>query len=435
MRILEELGRRNAGSREPFLIGPTGSLAFEEIADAAANPAVDIDSIAPGSVVALVGDFDRGTIATMLALLDRGAIVMPLTAGTAPDHDYFFAAGKAEWVIRGELAEHRYSGAATGHPLVAALRARRHPGVIFFSSGTTGRPKAILHDFNNFLERYAEARPALRALNFLLFDHAGGINTMLHTLFNRGVVIVPFERSPEAVARDLEVHHVELLPATPTFLRMMLFAGVFDTISLRHLRIVTYGTERMEQSTLDQLCAKLPDADFRQTYGLSELGVLQVKSRARDSLWMKIGGKGIETKIVDNVLYIRSENRMLGYMNAPSPFVDGWYDTGDIVEQDGEFIKVTGRAKEVLNVGGLKILPGEIERVALLHPDVLRAKAIGVPNPITGQHIEVTVEPREGASLDRRAVIAHFRSHLVKQLSPHKVVIGKVPVSHRFKQK
>jgi acyl-CoA synthetase (AMP-forming)/AMP-acid ligase II len=126
---------------------------------------------------------------------------------------------------------------------------------------------------------------------------------------------------------------------------------------------------------------------------------------------------------------------MLGYMNAPSPFADGWYDTGDIVEQDDGWIQVVGRAKEVLNVGGLKILPGEVERVALLHPDVLRAKAVGVPNPITGQHIEVTVEPKQGATLDKRAVMTHFRRHLVKQLSPHRVIVGKVAVSHRFKQK
>jgi acyl-CoA synthetase (AMP-forming)/AMP-acid ligase II len=183
------------------------------------------------------------------------------------------------------------------------------------------------------------------------------------------------------------------------------------------------------------LCARLPNVDFRQTYGLSELGVFQVRSRARDSLWMQIGGKGIETRIDDGVLHIRSDNRMLGYLNAPSPFDDGWYDTGDIVEVDDGWMKVVGRAKEVLNVGGLKILPGEVERVALMYPAVLRAKVVGVENPITGQHIEVTVEPQEGASIDRRAIMAHFRAHLQKQLSPHRVIVGKVPVSHRFKQK
>src|SRR5678815_6121648 len=135
---------------------------------------------------------------------------------------------------------------------------------------------------------------------------------------------------------------------------MMLLSGVFDTMSFPDLRVVTYGTERMDQGTLDTLCAKLPNVDFRQTYGLSELGVFQVRSRSRDSLWMKIGGEGIETRIVDNVLHIRSANRMLGYLNAPSPFIDGWYDTGDLVERDGDYIKVVGRARDVLNVGGLK---------------------------------------------------------------------------------
>jgi long-chain acyl-CoA synthetase len=432
MTILEELRRRNEGNHQPFLIGPGGSLAFDDIA--AARTAADLVEINQGDVVALVGDFDGQTIATMLELLDRGAVLMPLTDGTRADHDYFFESGRAEWVIRENRLE-RLAPRREDHPLIEEVRHRGHPGIIFFSSGTTGRPKAILHDFTNFLARYATPRPPLRALNFLLFDHAGGINTMLHTLFNRGVVIVPSERTPETIAAEMVRHRVELLPATPTFLRMMLLAGVFDTMEFPDLRVITYGTERMDQGTLERLCAKLPDVDFRQTYGLSELGVFQVRSRARDSLWMKIGGKGIETRIVDGVLHIRSENRMLGYLNAPSPFVDGWYDTGDIVEQDGDYIMVVGRAKEVLNIGGLKILPGEVERVALLHPDVLRAKVIGVPNPITGQHIEVVVEPREGAALDRRAMMTHFRSHLVKQLSPHKVTIDKVEVSHRFKQK
>jgi len=434
MKILERLAERNAGRPDPFLISARGNLSFDDIAHASNQSGLDLSEIKQGDVVAQIGDFDGPTIATMLELLDRGVVLMPLTERTRSDHDYFFESGRAEWVIRDNRVE-RLAPRAEDHLLIEEVRHRGHPGIIFFSSGTTGRPKAILHDFNNFLERYAVPRAPLRALNFLLFDHAGGINTMLHTLFNRGVVIVPSERTPETLAANMIEHRVELLPTTPTFLRMMLLSGVFDTMSFPDLRVVTYGTERMDQGTLDRLCAKLPNVDFRQTYGLSELGVFQVKSKARDSLWMQIGGKGIETRIVDDVLFIRSDNRMLGYLNAPSPFVDGWYDTGDIVEQDGDYIKVVGRAKEVLNVGGLKILPGEVERVALLHPDVLRAKVIGVANPITGQHIEVTVQPKEGAALDRRAMMSHFRSHLVKQLAPHKVTIGEVPLSHRFKQK
>ncbi len=434
MPLLDQLASRQTDRQRPFLIGPSESLSFAQVEDSARKPDLRLEHIKTGDVVAVVGDFDADSIALAFRLLDMGAILMPLTAGTKADHEYFFESGLAQWVIRGDTIEPR-PNRTKSNQLIGEIRSREHPGIIFFSSGTTGRPKAILHDFQNFLARYATPRPALRTLNFLLFDHAGGINTLLHTLFNSGVTIVPSERSPEAIASDMMRHGVELLPATPTFLRMMLLAGVFEEDSYPALRVITYGTERMDQGTLDTLCAKLPRVDFRQTYGLSELGVFQVKSRARDSLWMKVGGEGLETKIEDGVLHIRSANRMLGYLNAPSPFVDGWYDTGDLVEEHDGWIKVVGRAKEVINVGGLKILPGEVERIALLYPGVLRAKAHGVSNPITGQHIELTAEPEPGVSLDRKALMAHFRRHLQKQLSPHRITIGPVEVSHRFKQK
>ena len=435
MGILEELASRQTDRGRPFLIGAGASLTFAQVEAAARRDDARVHDIEAGDVVAIVGDFDADSIALSLRLLDAGATLMPLTSGTKPDHEYFLESGGAQWVIRGDAIERRLLPADIAiNPLIADLRQRNHPGVIFFSSGTTGRPKAILHDFRNFLARYTVPRPALVTLNFLLFDHAGGINTLLYTLFNSGVVVVPSERTPDAIAADIERHSVELLPATPTFLRMMLLAGLFDEDRYPSLRVITYGTERMDQGTLNLLCEKLPRVDFRQTYGLSELGVFQVKSRARDSLWMRIGGEGIETRVTDGVLQIRSANRMLGYLNAPSPFVDGWYDTGDIVEEQDGFIKIVGRAKEIINVGGLKILPGEVERVALLYPGVLRAKAHGVGNPITGQHIELTAEPEPGTSLDRRALMAHFRRHLQKQLCPSKVTIGPVAVSHRFKQ-
>jgi acyl-CoA synthetase (AMP-forming)/AMP-acid ligase II len=430
--ILDQLAARNEGNVAPFLITPSDRLTFKEIAAAAKESEALIAPVNPGDIVAIIGDFDRPSIAAMLQLLDRNAIVVPLTDGTKADHEYFLESAGAQWLLRdGKLSRLETSGKA--NQLIEELRSRGHPGIIFFSSGTTGRPKAILHDFQNFLARYAGPRPALRTLNFLLFDHAGGINTMLHTLFNRGTTIAPPERTPDSVVETIRNENIELLPTTPTFLRMMLLGGSFEK-PLPSLRVITYGTERMDQGTLDRLCALLPNVDFRQTYGLSELGVFQVKSKARDSLWMKIGGAGLEITISDNVLLIRSANRMLGYLNAPSPFVDGWYNTGDVVEERDGFIRIVGRASEVFNVGGLKILPGEVERIALTYPGVLRAKAYGVANPITGQHIEIICEPEEGVTLDRRALMMHFRSHLQKQLCPHKIIIGPVPVSHRFKQ-
>jgi long-chain acyl-CoA synthetase len=192
----------------------------------------------------------------------------------------------------------------------------------------------------------------------------------------------------------------------------------------------------MDEPTLRRLAAGLPEVDLRQTYGMSELGILRVKSEARYSLFMKVGGEGVETRVrPDRVLEIRAAGRMLGYLNAPSPFTeDGWYDTRDVVEEKGNYVRVVGRTSEVINVGGRKILPGEIERVALLHPAVVLAKAMAGANPITGEHIEVRVQLRDGVAATRQEMVAHFRDLLPEGLRPHRIVFETVEVGHRFKR-
>ncbi len=430
MGLLDELLVRNESRKEPFFVGASFQLKVEDLVKC---EGVDISDVRQGDVVAIIGDFDARSLATVLRLIDLGSIVVPLTDDTRAEHEYFFDAAQVNVVIEGDRVSRR-DVVAQVHPCLSQLRNSGHPGLVLFSSGTTGRPKAVLHDFSYFLSRYRTPRPALRTLNFLLFDHIGGINTFFHTIFNGGQVISPSSRTPSSVVSDISRYHIELLPTTPTFLRMMLLAGVLDTSEIESLKVITYGTERMDQPTLDRLCEALPQVDFRQTYGMSELGILRVKSRGRDSLWMAVGGEGVETKVIDQVLYIRSVNRMLGYLNSPSPFdSDGWYNTGDIVEQDGAYLKIVGRSKQVINIGGVKVLPSEIERVALLHPDVLLAKACGVPNPITGQHIQITCQPRIGAQLNRQLLRVHFSEHLPEHFRPQSIRIGEVMVSHRYK--
>ena len=360
---------------------------------------MDLSTIRPGDVVAVIGDFEPQAIATLLRLIDLSVVIVPLTEDTRHDHDYFNDAAKVDVVISGDQVT-RIQREQASDPLLGELRRGQHAGLVLFSTGTTGRPKAILHDMSSFLRRYDTPRPTLRTMSFLMFDHIGGINTLLHTLFNRGTVIAPRERTVASVLQTCVDHDVEVLPTTPTFLRMMLMSGMIPDGVPRSLRIITYGTERMDQPTLDQLCELLPNVDFRQTYGMSELGIVRVKSESRDSLFMKIGGEGVETRVVDNVLHIRSASRMLGYLNADSPFDDeGWYNTNDVVETKGEFIKVVGRTAEVINVGGLKFMASEVEKVALTFPGVAHAKAIGRDNPLTGQHVELSVEPHEDVEL------------------------------------
>lgn len=416
---------------EPFLITPQGELTFQAVEDA---QGLDLTNIGPGDVVCLVGDFEPFSIRTLLELVDRGAVVVPLTKETRTQHDYFFDITQPKAVIS-DLAISFGNSSVKSAGLLKAFSEQRKSGLVLFTSGTTGKPKAILHDFSRFLERFQTPRPPLRTLSFLLFDHIGGLNTLFHTLFNKGLIVSPQSRDVASVLRACAEHEVELLPTTPTFLRMLLMSEYVTDKFPESLRLITYGTERMDQATLSRLCDLLPQVEFRQTYGMSELGILRIKTRARDSLWMQVGGEGVETKVVNDVLHIRSLNRMVGYINAPDPFDDdGWYNTTDVVERDGDWLKITGRTKDLANVGGLKFSTSEVEDVALEFPGVELAKAEAKENPITGNHVELTVQKSENSELH----VGELRQFLKTRLEPHKqpmrVSLGTVGVSPRYKK-
>lgn len=430
MKILEKLAEIWSGIDYPFLIHKDNKLKFSEITS---QIPVDLTKVRKGDVVAIIGDFNPSSILTLLRLIDIGVVVVPLTIETRNEHEYFFESALVDVVIDGTKVMRRSQNQK--HEFIEKLRALEHAGLVLFSTGTTGRPKAIIHDLTLFLKRFETPRPTLRTINFLLFDHIGGINTLLHTLFNKGVVVAPESRTVDSILETCRKFEVEVLPTTPTFLRMMLISGAVPSKVPDCLKIVTYGTERMDQPTLDELCKLLPNIDFRQTFGMSELGIVRVKSEARNSLYMKVGGEGVETRVVHGVLQIYSSSRMLGYLNAPSPFdAEGWYDTKDVVEVKEGYYKVTGRISDVINVGGLKFMASEVERVALQFPNVSLVKATAKPNPITGQHVELLVQPIEGSIIDKDSLIAFLKNKLQPHMVPKRIHLESVAVGHRFKR-
>ena len=430
MKLIEQLSKIWNGIDYPFLIHGGVELKFSEIAS---QNLVDLSLVKQGDVVAIIGDFNPSSILTLLRLIDLGVVVVPLTVETTHEHEYFFESALVDVVIKDGLINRRSNNQK--HEFIESLRAKNHAGLVLFSTGTTGRPKAILHDLTLFLKRFETPRPTLRTINFLLFDHIGGINTLLHTLFNKGVVVAPEARTVDSVLETCRKFDVEVLPTTPTFLRLMLMSGAVPDKVPSCLKVVTYGTERMDQPTLDDLCKLLPNVDFRQTFGMSELGIVRVKSEARDSLFMKVGGEGVETRVVNNVLQIRSESRMLGYLNAPSPFdAEGWYDTKDVVDVKDGYYKVTGRISDVINVGGLKFMASEVERIALNFPNVSLVKATPKQNPITGQHVELLVQPTKEGAVDKDLLMAFLKEKLQPHMVPKRIRIESVIIGHRFKR-
>jgi acyl-CoA synthetase (AMP-forming)/AMP-acid ligase II len=174
----------------------------------------------------------------------------------------------------------------------------------------------------------------------------------------------------------------------------------------------------------------LPDTKLKQTYGLSEVGIVRSKSESSASLWIKIGGEGVETKIVDDILFIRAKSAMLGYLNAPSPFdEDGWFNTKDKVEvkEDG-YIKILGRITDLINVGGEKVYPIEVEGVLLKFEGVKDAHVFGEKNPLVGNVVaaEISVDPEN----NNKDFIKNLRTFCVNNLEKFKIPVKFILVEH-----
>ena len=392
--------------------------------------ALDKNEIGPGTVVAIEGDYSPQSVALFLALIDRGAIIVPLTAAVAVQRDEFRSIAEVQLAVTlrtGEAVEMtRLNAGPLRNDLLRKLAETGEPGLVLFSSGSTGKSKAALHTLTSLLKKFQTRRYSLITLAFLMLDHIGGINTLLYVLSNAGTLVCVEGRDPDVVCAAIERHGVELLPTSPTFLNLLLISEAYKRHSLSSLKRITYGTEVMPQRTLDRIHELVPHVELQQTYGLSEIGILRSKSRSADSLWVKVGGEDFETRIHEGTLWVKAQSAMLGYLNAPSPFdADGWFNTGDAVEVDGDFIRILGRKSEMINVGGEKVYPVEVENVLLRMTNVTDVAVTGEPNPITGQMVVARfnlLEPEDPASF-RKRVKEYCRDKLAPYKTPAKIAI------------
>lgn len=386
---------------------------------------IDRKDLRPGAVVGLEGEFSPNSIALFLALAERGAILAPESRARRAGRAEREALAQVEArfaVDESDDVRFQRSGRVASHELYDELRGRGHPGLVQCSSGTTGQPKAAVHDLTLLLEKFRVERPALTTLAFMVFDHLGGINTTLHTLSNGALLVAPGERSPATVCRLVEEHRIELLPATPTFLNLLLLGGAHRAHDMSSLRVISYGAEPMPAATLARLREAFPGVRLQQTYGMIELGAMRTKSRADGSLWLKVGGEGYETRVVDGMLQVRARSLLLGYLNAPTPITaDGWFETGDMVEQDGEYVRFLGRDSDLINVGGEKLYPAEVEGVIESLDEVAEATVYGEPNGLVGQIVCATVRP--AGAIDEARLVATVKRHCRERLERFKVPV------------
>jgi len=382
-------------------------------------------NVLPGSVVGVRADYSLSAIGALLAVVSRPAVAALIPRGPSPvATDYLKDAHAAGLIEIDANARHNWHTVTQSahHPLLERLRTTREGGIVIFTSGTTGTPRAALHSIESFLRKFCRASRLLRTLAFLQFDHVAGLDTLLYTLAAGGTLILTRRRDPSEVAQIIEAHGVEVLPTSPSFLRMLCRSGYVNRYDLRSLKVITYGSEPMDPTTLTQLNVQFPGVRICQKYGTTELGSPRTVSRGNDSLWLKIESE-VESKVIDGVLWMRSESAFLGYLNAPSLATDdGWYCTGDVVEVEGVWVRILGRASDLINVGGEKVAPVEIEEVILNLDFVRDVTVFAQPHPLLGQIVGARVVVTE-EELDRREISKAIRAHCRKHLGAFKVPV------------
>jgi len=389
--------------------------------------------IQEGDITVLNGDYTLNAIAALLALFEMKAMVAPIATDANNERQQRIEASNAQWEISTESeTDYQIQALETDeetHPYVASLKENQEGGLILFSSGSTGTPKAMIHSADRLLSSFQNKRPKnLTILIFLLFDHIGGLNTLFNGLSTGALIVAPENRDPETIAQAIQTHKVKLLPASPTFLNLLLISGAHSKYDLSSLRFITYGTEPMPESLLQRIKETFPKTKLIQTFGTSETGISQTTSRSSTSTLIKFDDPNTEYKIVDGELWLRSKSQILGYLNHEmSRFTeDGWFKTGDLLEpakeEEGEgYFRIVGRRQEMINVGGEKVTPSEVESTLLEIPEIADCLVYAENNAITGQIVAAEIVLKENS--DPKTMKRTIKNYCRSKLSPYKVPV------------
>jgi acyl-coenzyme A synthetase/AMP-(fatty) acid ligase len=289
--------------------------------------------------------------------------------------------------------------------------------VTLMTSGTTGRPKLVRHSMPSLLGRIAG--PAALAMNrekrwLLTYQPTAfaGLQVILTALCTGGAVVQTASRRPADFFLAAEQFGVTHISGTPTFWRSFLLAA--PPGSLPGLQQITLGGEAIDQPTLDRLANRFPNARITHIYASSEAGALFAVHDGRagfPSEWLRPEADGVGLRIREGVLEVHSPRRMLGYLDesVPSLTDDGWLVTGDLATVNGDRVHFQGRLDDVLNVGGAKVYPKEIEEFFLSCRGVQEVRVRGVRNPISGVILAADVVLEDGYEPDS------YRLELMRQ--------------------
>jgi acyl-coenzyme A synthetase/AMP-(fatty) acid ligase len=262
---------------------------------------------------------------------------------------------------------------------------------ILLTSGTTGAPKLVVHSLASLTAAIPPGRhPDGNVVWSTFYDirRYGGLQIFLRAMVRGAPMVLSAAKEPMGqFLTRLGAAGVTHLSGTPSHWRRALWSPNANAISPRYVRL---SGEIADQAVLDSLRAAYPQASIAHAFAATEAGVGFAVEDAREGFPASLLGArhgDVELKVEDSSLRIRSPGtaaRYLGGEAGPMADPDGFVDTGDIIEQRGGRCYFAGRRGGIINVGGLKVHPEEVEAVINRHPDVRMSLVRPKRNPITG---------------------------------------------------
>jgi len=320
-----------------------------------------------------------------------------------------------------------------GLPQLAENRAQtlRATEWLMLTSGTSGVPKIVGHTLEGLCGAIIGDSPAPGAMpvwaTFYDIRRYGGLQIFLRAIVGGGAMVLSDagEALADHVAR-LQTRGVTHMSGTPSHWRRLLMSGAAAHFTPRYVRL---SGEIADQAVLDGLKQAFPVASIGHAYASTEAGVGFAVNDGREGFPAGLIGQGrdgVDMKVVDGSLRIRSRraaHAYVGHNAAALTDADGFVDTGDMLEQRGDRYYFVGRRGGIINVGGLKVHPEEIEAVINGHPDVRMSRARSRRSPITGGIVVadvVLVDGREAAGVDavRGEILAACRARLASHKVP-----------------
>jgi acyl-coenzyme A synthetase/AMP-(fatty) acid ligase len=332
--------------------------------------------------------------------------------------------------------------AATGVTLVvtvgfgslarAAVAARTEQATewLMLTSGTSGVPKIVSHSLEGLtgaIVADGAARGASQVwATFYDIRRYGGLQIFLRAIIGGGSMVLsePGEAVADYVAR-LQSRGVTHISGTPSHWRKLLMSGSASGFSPSYVRL---SGEIADQAVLDGLSRAFPGASVGHAYASTEAGVGFAVNDGLEGFpaaMVEHSRDGVEMKVEDGSLRIRSRRTAHAYVGKNAAALtdgDGFVDTGDMVEQRGDRYHFVGRRGGIINIGGLKVHPEEIEAVINRQPEVRMSRARSRRSPITGAIVVADVILAEGEDASRGDDIrARILADCRASLASHKV--------------